>query len=90
LLFKEAIARIAERERLGLSTVADRNHVYWQGDHNYSHLDMETIRSLSLIEFIDDNQPVMGPKPGPHPNQYRKYNKALTWKEIEEIQDITI
>tara|TARA_Y100000310_G_C20375004_1_gene665318 strand:- start:262 stop:564 length:303 start_codon:yes stop_codon:yes gene_type:complete len=89
MLFKEAIARITERERLGLPTVTERNHIYWQGDHNYSHLDMETIRSLSLIEFINDNVPVMGPTPGPHPNQYRLYDKALSWEEIEAIQDIT-
>ena len=84
ILFKKAVAEINERERLGLSTVSFRNNIYWQGDHLYSHLDIETIKQLSWVEFINDNV-VMGP----HPNQHRKYNKALTWQEIEEIKDIT-
>ena len=88
MLFKKAVYRIWERERLGLSTVSDRNHIYWQGDHNYSHLDMETIRQLSWVEFIDDNNTHKGLM-GAHPNQYRKYNRALSWEEIEAIEDIT-
>ena len=88
ILFKEAIYRIQERERLGLSSANIYAYIQWQGNNSYDHLDMETIRKLSWIEFIEDNyEPTLMGKP--HPNQYRKYNKALTWKEIEEIEDIT-
>jgi len=89
MLFREAVAAIAERERLGFSTVTHRNYIYWQGDHNYNHLDIETIRSLSLLNFIHDNIPIMGSVFGPNPNQYKLYNRALTYEEIEAIEDIT-
>ena len=88
ILFKEAIYRLQERERLGLSTADIYSHIHWQGNNSYDHLDMETIKQLSWIEFIEDNyEPTLMGKP--HPNQYRKYNKALTWEEIEAIEDIT-
>ena len=87
-MFQALIHEIVEREKLGLSTVHARNHVYRQGDHNYSHLDIETIKQLSWIEFIEDNKIYKG-LVGAHPNQYRKYHRALTWKEIESIEDIT-
>ena len=88
ILFKEAIYRLQERERLGLPTADMYSLIYWQGNNSYNHLDMDTIKELSWIEFIADNYTgtMMGSL---HPNQYRKYNRALTWKEIEEIEDIT-
>jgi hypothetical protein len=87
-MFKNSVHAMWEKERLGLPTIHDRLHIFWQGDQTYNHLDIETIRHLSWIEFIEDNYTgtMMG---SPHPNQYRKYNRALTWKEIEEIEDIT-
>ena len=87
-LFKAAVEQIIEWDALGLSTVALRNHIYWQGDRNYNHLDMDTIRNLSWIEFIDENR-VMGPRLGAHPNQTYKYDRPLTYEEIEKIEDIT-
>jgi len=87
-MFLSSVHAIVEREKLGLSTVNARNHIYWQGDHLYSHLDIETIRKLSWIEFIEDNNVYRG-LIGAHPNQYRKYHRALTWQEIESIKDIT-
>ena len=88
ILFKKAIYRLQERERLGLPTADMYADLHWQGNNSYNHLDMNTIRKLSWIEFIADNYTgtTMG---NPHSNQYRKYNKALTWKEIEAIEDIT-
>ena len=87
-MFLASIHAIVEREKLGLSTVNARNYIHWQGDHLYSHLDIETIKQLSWIEFIEDNNTYKG-LVGAHPNQYRKYHRALTWKEIESIEDIT-
>ena len=87
ILFKDAVHRMEEQERLGLTMTYSRSYIFWQGDHttySYGHLDTETINKLSWMEFVHDNT-VMGP----HPNQYRKYDRTLTWEEIEEIQDIT-
>tara|TARA_Y100000310_G_C20352724_1_gene655165 strand:+ start:245 stop:538 length:294 start_codon:yes stop_codon:yes gene_type:complete len=88
--FISALVNIAEREKLGLPTANHRSYIYWQGNHtvySYGHLDIETVRHLSWTEFVADN--IESYMMGPHPNQYRKYNKALTWEEIEAIKDIT-
>ena len=88
ILFKKAVHRMQEYKRLGLPTANLYSHIHWQGNNSYDHLDMDTIKELSWIEFIADNHTgtTMGSS---HPNQHRKYNKALTWQEIEEINDIT-
>jgi hypothetical protein len=88
-LFKEAVAKIVEWNALGLSTVDFTCYINWQGDMKYNHLDEDTLRSLSWIEFIDDNR-VMGPRLGTHPNQPFKYDRPLTYEEIEAIEDITL
>ena len=88
MLFKETVAKIVEWNALGISTVDLTCYINWQGDMKYNHLDEDTIRSLSWIEFIDDNR-VMGPRLGTHPNQPFKYDRPLTYEEIEAIEDIT-
>ena len=91
ILFLEKARKMIELEKLGLPVTQLRLDLYWQGDTNtytYSHLDIETIRKLSWIEFIEDNSIYKGLM-GTQPNQYRKYEQTLSWEEIEAIKDIT-
>ena len=91
--YRYTLTKITERESKGLNTVDLRNRISWQGDRNYTHFDMETIRELSNVEFIENNicegeiSPFHAKELEPH--HKLKYDKALSWEEIELIQDIT-
>ena len=79
--FQRAIYRIKERERLGLSTVELRNHIYWQGDDNFNDLDLDTIKKLEWGEFQEESL-ISYKSIIKTPKYYCKYSGPLTYEEI--------